>query len=127
MFVGAFDVIAAKLDEPTIRATLKAGHAYVSHDWMGDASGFRFEASDGQKHVLMGDEVRRTNGLKLNATLPLPASLRLLNHGKEVATSEGKSEFTFTVTEPGAYRLEAWLKLDGELRPWIYSNPIYVR
>jgi hypothetical protein len=31
------------------------------------------------------------------------------------------------VTEVGAYRLEAWLKLDGELRPWIFANPIYVR
>jgi hypothetical protein len=53
--------------------------------------------------------------------------VRLLRHGEEVATSEGKSEFEFTVTEPGAYRLEAWLKLDGEYRPWIFSNPIYVR
>ena len=24
-------------------------------------------------------------------------------------------------------RVEGWLKLDGEDRPWIYSNPIYVR
>jgi hypothetical protein len=31
------------------------------------------------------------------------------------------------VKEPGAYRLEAWLTLDGEQRPWIYSNPIYVK
>src|SRR6185295_18685519 len=29
--------------------------------------------------------------------------------------------------ETGAYRLEAWLKVDGEERPWIYSNPVYVR
>jgi hypothetical protein len=31
------------------------------------------------------------------------------------------------VKEPGAYRLEAWLELDGELRPWIFANPVYVR
>jgi hypothetical protein len=31
------------------------------------------------------------------------------------------------VTWPGAYRLEAWLELDGEFRPWIFANPIYVR
>ena len=29
--------------------------------------------------------------------------------------------------ETGVYRVEGWLKLDGEDRPWIYSNPIYVR
>ena len=33
----------------------------------------------------------------------------------------------FAVTDAGAYRLEAWLKLDGELRPWIFANPVYVR
>ena len=63
----------------------------------------------------------------LLAKLPLPAYVRLLRHGKEVARSEDTSEFEFAVKEAGAYRLEAWLRLDGELRPWILSNPIYVR
>ena len=49
------------------------------------------------------------------------------NPGEEVATFDAKSEIEFAVKTPGAYRLEAWLPLDGELRPWIYSNPIYVR
>jgi hypothetical protein len=53
--------------------------------------------------------------------------VRLLHHGDEVATSADRAEFAFTVKEPGAYRLEAWLKLDDESRPWIFSNPIYVR
>ena len=122
-------VLAAKLDEPAIRAALKAGRAYVAHDWMGDATGFRFEARDaGGKPVAgMGDEVKRVDGLRLAARLPLPALVRLLRHGKEVACSEGTAEFEYAVTEPGAYRLEAWLKLDGEWRPWVFSNPVYVR
>ncbi len=122
-------VLAAKLDEPTLRAALRAGHVYVSHDWMCDPTGFRFDATDAQGKLvaLMGDEVKLADGLKLTAKLPLPAYLRLLHHGKEVAKSEGKSEFAFAVKEPGAYRLEAWLKLDGEWRPWIYSNPVYVK
>jgi len=33
----------------------------------------------------------------------------------------------FGLSNPGVYRVEGWLKLDGELRPWVYSNPIYVR
>jgi hypothetical protein len=65
--------------------------------------------------------------LKLTAKLPLPAYVRLLRYGEEVATSEGQAEFAFGLKEAGAYRLEGWLKLDGELRPWIFSNPIYVR
>src|SRR5947209_8233301 len=122
-------VLAPTLDEPALRAALKAGHAFVAHDWMCDAGGFRFGASDagGRRVALMGDEVALADGLKLTATLPLPAYVRLLRHGREVATSEGRAEFEFAVTEAGAYRLEAWLRLDGELRPWILANPVYVR
>jgi hypothetical protein len=122
-------VLAPKLDEPSIRAALKAGHAFVSHDWMGDATGFRFEAVDAQAKQLatMGEEVKLSDGLKLTAKLPLPASVRLLRHGKEVAKCEGKADFEFAVKEAGAYRLEAWLKLDGEWRPWVFSNPVYVK
>lgn len=120
-------VIAAKLDEATIRAALQAGHAYVSHDWMCDPTGFRFDATDGKQLASMGDEVKLSDGLKLTAKLPLPAYVRLLRHGVEVAKTEGKADFEFAVKESGAYRLEAWLKLDGEWRPWIFSNPVYVK
>jgi hypothetical protein len=122
-------VLAPRLDEPTLRTALKAGHAYVAHDWMCDATGFDFAslAADGTRMASMGDEVKLAEGLKLSAKLPLAATVRLLRHGEEVATAVGQSDFAFTVKEPGAYRLEAWLKLDDELRPWTFSNPIYVR
>jgi hypothetical protein len=122
-------VLAPKLDEPAIRSALKAGHAYVSHDWMGDATGFQFEAVDaaGKRLAGTGDEVRLSDGLKLTARLPLPAYVRLMHRGREVAKSEGKAEFEYVVKEAGAYRLEAWLKLDGEWRPWVFSNPVYVK
>jgi hypothetical protein len=122
-------VLATKLDEATIRVALRVGHAYVAHDWICDPTGFRFEATDarGEQAAAMGEEVNLADGLKLTAKLPVPAFVRLLRHGKEVATSEGKAEFEYAVKEPGAYRLEAWLKLDGEWRPWILANPVYVR
>jgi hypothetical protein len=126
---SATHVLAPKPDEATLRTALKAGHAYVAHDWMGDATGFHFTASNsgGKQAAIMGDEVKLADGLKLTAKLPLPARLRLLRYGKEVARSDGKAGFEFTVKEAGAYRLEAWLELDGELRPWVFANPIYVR
>lgn len=122
-------VLAPKLDELSIRSALKAGHAYVAHDWMSDATGFNFNARDvgGQRTAIIGDEFPLTEGSKLTAKLPLPAHVRLLRHGEEVATSEDQAEFEFALKEPGAYRLEAWLKLNGELRPWILANPIYVK
>ena len=84
-------------------------------------------SNSGKQAAIMGDELKMADGLKLTAKLPLPAYVRLLRYGAEVATSQGQSEFEFALKEPGAYRLEAWLKLDGELRPWIFANPIYVR
>src|SRR5216110_1960114 len=62
-------VLAPKLDEPAIRSALKAGHAFVAHDWMCDATGFRFEAlgAGGKRLALMGDPVKLADGLKLSA------------------------------------------------------------
>jgi hypothetical protein len=122
-------VLAPRLDEPSVRAALRAGHAYVAFDWMCDATGLRFEAADaaGRVAARMGDEVRLSAGLRLTARLPLPAHVRLLRHGVEVARSKGKAGFEYAVTEAGAYRLEAWLELDGEWRPWVFTNPVYVR
>jgi hypothetical protein len=126
---SATHVLAKMLDEPAIRTALKAGHAYISHDWMCDATGFQFTATnnDGKVIGLMGDEVKMTEVTKLQAKLPAAGYLRLLRHGVEVAKFEGKADVQFELKEPGAYRLEAWLKLDGEYRPWIFSNPIYVK
>jgi hypothetical protein len=121
-------IIAPKLDEGSIRTALKAGHAFVAHEWMCDATGFRFEAMTNDKRVAgMGDEVKLADGLKLTSRLPLAAHVRLLRHGQVAAKFEDKSEIEFSVKEPGVYRLEAWLKLDGEWRPWIFANPIYVK
>jgi hypothetical protein len=51
---------------------------------------------------------------------------RLLSDGKVTAEAD-RDLFEYTVESPGVYRLEGWLKIDGEDRPWIYANPIYVR
>jgi hypothetical protein len=122
-------VLASKLEESAIRTALKGGHAFVAHDWMCDTSGFRFSATDGngKQVAIIGDEVKLAEGLTLKAVLPVPAYVRLLRYSKEVARAEGKTEFEVSVKEPGAYRLEAFLKLDDEYRPWLYANPIYVQ
>lgn len=122
-------VLASKLDEPTLRTALKAGHAYVAFDWMCEATGFRFEALNGEGRSLgiMGDEVRHADGLKLSAQFPVACRTRLLRNGVVVAESSGKTQAEFPVKEPGVYRLEAWLTVDDEPRPWIFSNPIYIR
>jgi hypothetical protein len=122
-------VLAPKLEEPALRKALKAGHAYVAHDWMCEATGFRFEALrfGGKPAGIMGDELKHADGLRLTAQFPVACQTRLLRNGVQMAETAGKDRVEIPVKEPGVYRLEAWLTVDGEPRPWIFSNPIYIR
>ena len=95
---------------------------------MCEATGFRFEAfnADGKPAVIMGDEVKPADRPKLSSQLPLARQTRLLSNGIQAAESAGNDRAEFGVTEPRVYRLDAWLTVDGEPRPWIFANPIHV-
>ena len=62
---------------------------------------------------------------RITAFTPLAAKLKLFHNGSLVHQTNG-TNFTFEAKLPGAYRLEAWLNIGGEERPWIYSNPVYL-
>ena len=74
----------------------------------------------------MGDEVKFAEGQKLLARFPVACHIRLLRNGKVIGELE-RDQLEYSVERSGVYRVEGWLKLDGEERPWIYSNPIYMR
>ncbi|MFN0069079.1 MAG: histidinol phosphatase [Limisphaerales bacterium] len=120
-------VLAPELTEPALRDAVRAGRVYVSHDWMGDATGFQFVATrSGGVTGQMGEAVE-AGSVRLEARLPLPCSrIRLLRDGRQVALGNGY-ELTHHARQPGAYRVEGWLLLDGEERIWVLSNPLYVR
>jgi len=118
-------ILAPELTESAIRSALQQGHAFVSHDWMCDATGFSFLLSS-TVQTLMGDEARYAEGQKLLARFPVGCHIRLLRNGKVVAEPES-DRLEHALDGPGVYRVEGWLKLDGEHRPWVYSNPIYLR
>jgi hypothetical protein len=146
----ATHILAPELSEGAIRSALQQGHAFVSHDWMCDASGFSFllstkggvapvllepgagrpgsrrDARSTITQTLMGEERPFAEGQKLLARFPTACHIRLLRNGRVVAEQEGDN-LEHGVESPGVYRVEGWLKLDGEERPWIYSNPIYIR
>ena len=114
------------LNEAAVRKALRHGHAYVAHDWLGDPTGFAFIATRNRKRVaIMGDRVTRIEDLTLELEAPLPGTIRILRHGEVVHQTTGRRA-ELRPTEPGVYRTEIWLPVDGELRPWIYSNPIRV-
>ena len=64
--------------------------------------------------------------MKLIAATPVKCEIKLFRNG-EVVQSRNASRIDFEVKTAGVYRIEIWLEVDGEQRPWIYANPIYVR
>jgi hypothetical protein len=122
-------ILAPELSEAAIRAALKAGHAYVSHDYLCNPSGFVYaaqRAGEEQLAAIMGDELPFEAGLRLVAEFPVECEVRLLKNGEEVSKSRARA-WSYAPEGPGVYRLEAWHKVDGEERVWIYANPLYLR
>lgn len=118
-------ILAREFNEESIRESLRGGHVYVAHDWLCDPSGFHFAAANNLGVYDMGDRVPMLPNTRLTARFPIPAIVKLIHKGQVVSESR-TADFTFAPKEPGAYRLEAWLEIAGELRPWIYSNPVYL-
>ena len=118
-------ILAKELTEPEVRQALRDGHCYVSHDWLADPSGFEFGAVNNYGVYPMGDKAPLLDGTRLVALTPVPAILKLIHGGTVVAQTNG-TNLTFRAKKTGAYRLEAWLEVAGEERPWIYSNPVYL-
>ena len=121
----ATHILAPDLTESAIRAALQKGHAFVCHDWMCDGTGFSFCLTPAAG-ALMGDEAKFSQGQQLVARFPVACHIRLLRNGKVIANLES-DRLEQAVAGSGVYRVEGWLKLDDEERPWIYSNPIYLR
>lgn len=118
-------VIASELSEPVIREAVRRGRAYVAHEWLADATGFELIAEDGGRVYEMGDSVELKRGLWLKTRAPLDGWFQVIRNGQRLAKVKGASH-SFPVQAPGVYRVEVWLEVDGEERPWIYSNPIWV-
>ena len=118
-------------DKPLTRESLleafALGHCYVSFDVFGDATGFDFRLV--QNSGFMGDETAYFQPLELTAKAPLASRFVLLRNGVAVDQSAG-STVRFPVTAPGIYRIEVYLDAlppPATGKPWIISNPIYLR
>jgi hypothetical protein len=102
---------------------LRAGHAYLAVELVAQAKGFSFAAERKGKVVgIMGDELELAPDLTLVASLPAVAELALFRNGA-VLEQHTAQTWEIPVTVPGIYRLEA----SRHSKPWIISNPIYVR
>ena len=102
---------------------LRQGHAYFSIELLAEAKGFTFVVENARGIVgVMGDEVAFEPELRLTISLPAAAQLALFRDGQELAETTAQA-WQVPVTQPGTYRLEA----TRHGKPWIFSNPIYIR
>ncbi|MCA1613492.1 MAG: CehA/McbA family metallohydrolase, partial [Acidobacteria bacterium] len=123
--------VGRPLDAATLLDALARGHAYVSFDVLCDATGFRLTASNGAEQKIMGDEIALGEGgeVSLRVAVPVASRVVLLRDGRAVGEKEGLGA-EWSVRERGVYRVECFLpQLPDPIgrKPWIISNPIYVR
>jgi hypothetical protein len=113
-------------DKALVYDALRAGHTWVGYDLPAPTAGFRFEAHSGANRTMVGGELRRTGATIFEVHTPQAADIRLVSNGQVVARTSG-DHLRFTTGDPGAYRVEAYLRYRARRRGWIFSSPIYVR
>lgn len=110
-----------------VYTAMKEGRLFIAHDKLCPAKGFKFDfISDDGSDSIMGEEGPFQPG-DMVIELPYAGEIRLMKDGNLLKSSRGR-EATYRVTEKGVYRVEVYrhLFLFG-WRPWIFSNPIYLR
>ena len=119
---------------------LRTGSFYNSIEAAACASGFRFWAEkDGTTYPMGSVFSSRDIGpaatagapltLKVNARYPFAIELRFIYNGKMIFSTKNQ-ESSLIPLQPGAYRVEVFLREKTPLRPdipWIVSNPIFIR
>ena len=115
--------------EEDIKALLNAlanGRAYVAMEYFRDAKGFSFSLSDFNREVTMGDEFSLKGEALLNVKIPEKGKIHIIHDSRLFAETIDKN-ITCKILQRGIYRAEVYLKVRGKYRPWIFSNPVYVR
>jgi hypothetical protein len=104
---------------------LQNSRAYVAFDWLADPTGFVYQAVQGDMQWPLGSDLPMSEGLQLQAETPLAAHFKVIRDGDVVHEADGVG-IELPIDQAGVYRVEAWLTMAGEPRPWILTNPIYV-
>jgi hypothetical protein len=109
---------------------IKAGHCFIGFDLFGDTTGFTFEAQNPTEKKIQGDEIQLQPQTSLRIHTPIASRIALFKDGSVILNESGVTTKEIPVTERGVYRVEVYLteieRIIGE-KPWIISNPIYVR
>jgi len=101
------------------------GRCYFALEYFRQAHGFQFMINQDNKEYYMGDRLKLSGLAQLSVSCPEKAHIRIIRNGlewKEKVTDN----FSEPVDKTGIYRVEVHLKSAGKLRPWIFSNPIFL-
>jgi len=113
-------------DEKKVYQALKNGNSFIGYDLPASTKGFSFSVAEGAKSVSMGESISIEQGATIRVKLPQKTEIRLICNGNVLYESHNADLLAFPITEPGAYRVECYIKFLGKRRGWIFSNPIYV-
>ena len=113
-------------DIPLLYNALRHGCCYAAMEYFQVARGFNFVLQQNNKEYSMGDSITLTDKAQMFISLPVAALVRVIRNGALMFEAIS-SNIDLPIGNTGVYRVEAYLKSSGQYRPWIFSNPIYVR
>jgi hypothetical protein len=114
------------LDATSLLEAVLAGHCFIGFDFLGDTTGFVFEAENSGGRKIQGDEILLDGETRLRVRSPVPSRIVIFKDGAVFSDDSGISRKDVGLTERGVYRVEMYLPQLGN-RLWILSNPIYIR
>jgi hypothetical protein len=102
---------------------LRQGALYISMDYEDDPTEFSFFIDHLDENFYIGEEFTMDEDeAEINVILPDTADISLIRNS-EVIHNERGFELVMPIDSPGVYRVE----VTREGKPWIYSNPIWVK
>jgi hypothetical protein len=116
----------AEDDRRRLFHSIATGRCFIGYDLPAKTHGFRFIAHGEEGQAIMGENIKARFGITLQIKVPQRADIFLIRNGQEVSSWQDSEAAVYTVTTPGAYRVEVYIYYNGKRRGWIFSNPIYV-
>ena len=114
-------------DRAAVLNALRQGQSYVSFDLWNDPRGFQFEIFDASQRAGMGGQLALKGPLLVEVKIPAPGRIRLIRNGRVIREEQSRAYLERDIDLPGVYRLQVDQRVRGCWRPWIFSNPIWVK
>jgi hypothetical protein len=106
--------------------SLRHGRCYAAMEYFQVAKGFSFSITQKNEEYSMGDSMVLAGQALMFVSLSALALIRILRNGTLIH-EETNRKVLLPIGEGGVYRVEVYLKRYRKYRPWIFSNPIFVK